>query len=232
MRPRPMLDIHNTRIKMALKRFPGRLASLHEYANAAGVPRKELVAELKPLLQQGVVSIERVGREAFLQTAPQGRPAPQWCPDIPPSRWEVLRRRLDAAGAVEAWKLALRLEQSGWIVKSNLELNRGMQGHCLYVIVQIDHEPIQVPLVWDAPSTLLGRPGGVLSNYVDHEPWIALVVPDAEIDEAGTEVRLWHLSRLSKPTMSVVLIPEPSHIPIVMRPTDQAIAPRSVAEFD
>lgn len=224
------MDVSAPALDALLWQHPGACATVSEYAAAAGLSTDEVLDEFGPYLEDGTVSLEVVGDELFVMTAPQGRPAPATHADVHPNLWERLRDRESTHVAYSLWRLIRALERAGWAVETapgTVRSGLGPLADGPFIGVYVRHTV--VPLLAFPELDALADADGPLSDLERAgAAAIAVTCDNGALGEAITAVRGWMLSRALLPSMSVLVLESPRYAPTMLRPTDSSITPVSV----
>lgn len=234
---RPPLQTHNAYLTILLQQGTGsELASVKDYALRTGLRVDEVLEAIDPLLQVGALSIEIVGDNIFIHTAPSGRPAPPGVPQARPNLWEVLRSSNDLMLAHALWVLMKDLEAAGWRVSYDKARVRQGLGYIptppeLGVIFGTGDasDDKVVPLLPFPDPTYLSARGGPLANYeAAGAGAVAVTCKMGQLDSCASKTRKWMLSRVTPPRMNVFILEMPNYNPVLLSPADNSIRPRSV----
>jgi hypothetical protein len=224
------LSVADPRLARVLLREPDRCATLNEYAGACGMDPSEIVDLVSDYLDQGVLGLDFFGDEVFLHTAPQGRPAPDGFPDVPPNLWEQLRDRANIETAYALWKLQRSLERSGWGVEhrvSRIVFGIGRVDDLPYLGVRAGQSVVPA-LIFPGQDALI-RAGGLLDQYEFAEAAaVAIICDERALDDMVTAVRRWALVKRAPVTLSVLVLESPRYNPTLLSPCDVAIEPVAV----
>lgn len=227
---RRTISVADPRLNQLLVRNPDRCASLTEYAQAAGMDTADVIDLLGTYLDDGTMTLEFVGDEVFVHTAPQGRPAPQGHADVPPNLWERLRLRSSLEMSFAVWKLIRSMERSGWGVETNpakVLFGLGPLSRVPYFGIVVGP---QVVAVLPFPTTdEVAGPAGLLAEYARAGAGaVAVVCDEGGLDEMCTAVRRWVLSHRYLPTIATLVLESPRYNPVLLAPSDGAVEPVSI----
>lgn len=217
---------------MLFVRTPERCASVTEYAQAAGMSTAEVIDLLGPFLDDGTLSLEFVGDEVLIHTAPNGRPAPAGHADVPPNLWEHLRARSTVEMSYAVWRLVRSMERSGWSTETNaakILFGLGPLVHLPFFSVTVGPHLVPV-LPFPDPHEVAAVTGGLLTEYaIAGAPAVALVCDESALDEMVTATRRWVLAHQYMPTMSILILEAPRYNPVLIAPSDGSVEPVSIA---
>jgi hypothetical protein len=228
---RRTISLGDPRLNALVVRTPDRCASLTEYAQASGMDTAEVVELFGQYLDDGTLSLEFVGDEVFVHTAPSGRPAPHGHADVPANLWERLRMRSDVEMSFAVWRLVRSMERSGWAVETNIAkvlFGLGPVNRAPFFGVAVGPQVIPV-LPFPSLDEIAGA-GGLLAEY-SHAgaPAVAVVCDQGGLDESCTAVRRWVLSHRYLPSMSVLVLEAPRYNPVLLAAADGAVQPVSTS---
>lgn len=228
---RRALVVADPRLSRLLQRDPERCASVSEYAQVTGIETGQVIDLIGGALDHGTLSLEIVGEEIFVHTAPTGRPGPVHLPEVAPNLWERLREGMTPEGAYALWRLVRGMERAGWRVEANP--HRIMFG--LSAMQPRPHLGIHVannivPLLAHPAAATLSAAGGLLDTF---DPagaaTVGVICDSGALDEMVTATRRWVLGRRGQTGMSVLVLEAPRFNPTLLRPTDAAVTPRAVS---
>jgi hypothetical protein len=227
---RQVISVDDPRLNMLLVRQPDRCATLTEYAQACGMDTAQVVECLGRYLDSGEVGLDFFGDEVFVNTGPQGRPAPLGAVDVAPNLWEQLRSRVGVEAAYALWRMIRSLERAGWTVEhkvARIMFGLGFVDDAPYLGVTVG--AIVVPVMVFPSSTQLSGERGLLDQYEQAGARaVAVICDERGLDEMVTAVRRWVLSKRAKPALNVLVLESPRYNPTLLSPNDAAVEPVSI----
>ena len=225
---RPVISLDDSRLQRLFLQDPTRCASLSEYAQATGIDVAALAGMLATHLDSGTLSLEAVGGEVFIHTAPAGRPTPAQLPQVPPNLWELLRRAGDTDHAFRLWRLTRELEQGGWLVEADPK-RIPMTSTGEIALVGLRLGAYVSPVVVLPAHEDLSHPAGVLSRFERQSvPLVSVICRRGELDLFTTAVRQWMFSRPLRTPLRVAILEAPRYQPVLLSGSDHAVTPTSV----
>lgn len=212
---------------------PESVASVDEYATAAGLSPQQVLEIFAPFLEAGALAIEVVAQTMFVHTAPQGRPIPPDLPDVAPNMWERLR---DHGGPDEAWmwwRVLRAAERAGWEIEVNpARIRFELAGQEVPPAGLRIREQI-APLIPHPDPDRFAAPGGDLDRVEALASNIAAVtVPLGALERYVTLVRRWMLDRIATgrtPRAKILILEDPHFTPVLVTADDRAAEPVTVA---
>ena len=228
---RPQLELTDLRLKLALTRDGGELASLNEYAAACGIDAGVILTSLEPYLLDGTLLVEFVGGEMFLHTAPMGRPTPSGVIEVAENLWERLRVAATPDQAYTLWKLTRALENSGWKVETRSgRVAFGLGRLATPPRIGLTVRARIVPLLGFPDLNELASPGGMIDQYeFAGATALAVTCDKGQLDRTITEIRRHLLTRRMPTQLNLIVCEAPRFNPTLLTAGDRAVAAHSVS---
>jgi hypothetical protein len=217
------LALPDARVHFVFTRHSWRLASVEEYARAAGVDAAVVLNTLAGPLSQGVLSIETHDGTLFVHTAPKGRNPGS---GAKPNLWESLRSGRTVPEAHRVWALIRSLEAAGWgVVWDRDEL---VQLSTAPPLLGVRVRGTTVPLFH-----LSGRTDwvGEVCTAVRGDS-LAVTSDHHGLDRMVTAVRAWMLSQPKIPTLGVLVLEPPMFAPTLVQSRDNSVTPVVVQRYE
>lgn len=206
-----------------LRNRSAELATVGEYAAAGAMSVDEVISDLTPLLEGGMLAIESADGELFVLTCPKGRSGAVLEP--PANLWEDLRRSRTVSQASREWRLYRVLERSGWrVVVEPQRWLVHLTGADLAVSLGVVAAGKLAPLLDSVSAADIRRGDGPL-GIIDRAgvDVAAITCPQHKLDEYVTAVRAFHLSKVVPTPMVVLVLEAPRFQPVVVTAADKAI---------
>ncbi|MFM7087958.1 MAG: hypothetical protein ACKOW9_00265 [Candidatus Paceibacterota bacterium] len=225
---RPVIMLPDARLQRLMLNDPLRCATLNEYCKATGITVDNIMKYFSESIRDGILSLESVGGEVFIHTAPLGR-ASQGV-QVPPNLWEYLRRSGDANTSYRLWRFVRELEFGGWEVEADSSRVPFAQLTCP---VGIKIGAYVLPILLLPTVDDLTHLNGPLSKFARRGyPLVGVVCERGFYEEYVTAIRRWMLNRDINLDLDVLLLERPLYQPILVRTRDQAVKPRIVNKED
>ena len=222
-KPRQALLLPDARLTRLMQKNPGKCASISEYAGATGLATHRISELLGTALDCGIVSLEPVGTEIFVRTAPSGRPIPEHLPEVQPNLWELLRYHGNKHYAYALWKLYRSLEFAGWKVEADqrlISVGLGRLQPPPQLAIYVDNT--LTPLVLHPDLDDISNPAGpVGATAAAGARVVGIVTDEGSLDDTVTAARsLYHSTNL---TIPLRILEAPSYHPVALTSKDAAI---------
>lgn len=221
------LPLTEPRVHFVFLRHGWRLATVEEYARAAGVDAAVVLQALSGPLSQGLISIETCDGTLFVHTAPRGRPVPPGMPSARPNLWETVRIRRSVAEAHRVWQLIRALETGGWTVVWDPETLVGLAPQAPPLLALKVHDTL-VPL-YDVGDRVEWVPD-VCAATIGQA--VAVTAGNHALDRTVTAVRAWMLRQRKLPQLAVLVLEPPMFAPTVVRGIDNSVTPVVVQRYE
>lgn len=225
----PVLQLADPRLQRLMLFDPQRCATVTEYSHATGIDVAMIVELLGTYLDDGTLTLESVGGEVFVHTAPQGRPQPRGRHQVAPNLWEMLRGHGDTERAYQLWRLLRELEAAGWSVEADpRRIPATSAGEVAMAGLRLG--PYVAPVLVLPELGELAHPAGVLTRYERRSVrMVAVICAQTKLDETTTAVRRWLLERPQSTRITVAVLETPRFQPVLLGGGDAAVAPRAVS---
>lgn len=235
---RPAFMLRDAGLTFTLLRRGENLASIQEYASKSGLRPDEVLECLETHLISGALVVEISGSESFLHTAPQGRPAPLWLPEVPANMWERLRKSNSVEKAHAIWALLKDLNAVGWRTEFDSTKIKSGLGYLpdppqMGILIGKPENERLLPLIAFPSTSQLNAPGGILAMYeAAGAGAISITCDTGQLDSTASAVRLWMLARPIRPVLKVYILEAPRYDPVLLSPSDSSIQPRATSIQD
>jgi hypothetical protein len=223
---RPVIVVPDARLQRLMLGDPQRCASVNEYAKATGIPVGRIVEMLGEHLDSGTISLESVGGEVFVHTAPTGRRNEGV--QVPANLWELLRRGGDTEHSYRLWRLIRELEEAGWQTEADPKrIPATSLGEVTLAGIRLGS--YVMPLVVLPSLEEIGHPAGLLARFERRGvPVVAVICERGSQDANVTAVRKWMLTRQSMTRLDVLVLEHPRYQPVLLRGEDASVSPVTV----
>ncbi len=216
---RPRIQVASAELTHVLHTNP-RPATVNEYSEVLGIDVDQVMLGMGSALDVGWLTLDLVGGQLFVNTAPQGRPGTYGTPDCPPNTWEMLRVRSSEKLSWALWKLARSLERSGWGVHVDpAVIAASCHGvpNAPYLSVTVGATVVPT-LVFPGADKL--QSGDLLDPYeVANCGSVAVVCDQGHLETVVTAVRAWMLNGRHH-EMTVLVLEAPRYQPVIVNPAD------------
>jgi len=223
------LTTADARLTRMLQMHAESCATVSEYSAATGIDTARILELLTPALDQNVLSLEPVGSEVFVHTAPDGRNAPGIRPHVAANLWERLRSHSGKEEAHQLWSIYRSLQRGGWTVEANHHRIASTMGRTANPPrLAVNANGTLAPLLIYPSSFELCEPSGPLAHLASAGAHlVSVLTPSGGLDDAVTAVRAHHtLTRTGSPV--VLVLEAPRFAPVVVTPDASAVAPASL----
>lgn len=225
------IDFGDARLHHLFLMRPEKCATVTEYARSAGIDVADTLELLTPAIEAGVIGLEAVADTLFVDTAPDGRPAPSGGEQLPANLWEQLKAKVGARKAYALWKLIRSLEAGGWeTIVDSTELAGAAAGTGATPWLGVRLSGSTVAVVPYPPLESISSEDSPLSAF--SAAGISCVAISCDIDALesyATAVRAWVLRNKRRGgSLTVILLEAPRFAPTALRIDDRGIHPVSV----
>lgn len=221
---RPVIALPDARLQRLMLNDPSRCASINEYCRATGINPIDIMGFLSGAINEGLISLESVGGEVFIHTAPLGRV--NTGVQVPPNLWEMLRRNGDTTSSFKLWRFVRELEFGGWEVEVDSKKIPNIDSSSP-VAVRIG--AYILPLLLLPTTDDIASLNGPLSKFARKGyPLVGVICEKGLYEDYATSIRGWILNRDATVDLDILLMERPMYQPILIRTRDKSINPRSI----
>lgn len=214
-------------VSRVLNRGFAGIATVGEFAQAAGMSIDEVVGDLSALFDDGEIGIETAGGELFLLPYPSGRTQTS---TLPENLWEQLREERSVQDAASLWRVYRVLERAGWHVIANPGRWNARVATCgAKADLGVVAGGLVAPVLMNAPEEeVMALEGPLTMMWRAGVHAVCVTCPQHKLEAYVTAARRWFLHQSTPHEIVVIVAEAPGFQPVLLRSSDKAVDAVSV----